>query len=81
MERQAPTETLGLRQESWSEVEANSQTNLTGAERVRGDEERIEECLALLRCRGRRKGIEVYKLADEAEDRFVEHIVKLNQRA
>ena len=62
------------------EIKANAQTNLARAEGARGHEKRVEECLPLRRRRGRSEGVEVDEFAAEAEDRFVQHIVKLHYR-
>jgi hypothetical protein len=56
----------------FSEVETYSQTQLTRAERARGYQKRIEERLTLLGSCSRSKGIKIYELAAEAENRFVE---------
>ena len=61
--------------------ETNSQTNLTRAERARGYEKGTKEILTLEVGCSRSESIKVYKLAAEAEDCFVEYIVKLDHRA
>lgn len=62
------------------EVEANAEANLAWAECASSYQKRVEKRLPLFGRRGRCEGVEVDELTTEAEDGFVQHIVKLHHR-